>query len=171
MPTTPNLLLSPPRYHKRGVLFHRMKLISFSCTNQRRPGQTLSSSHHPWPTRGWLCIHNELFLAHFGAQERREFLSQWWDDECNGKSCFFQSELLEAKGSCCRRTTVRISWFWPRHTLPLLFLGGKFGKSQFPSVPGLPQDMLAGRVARGGERHGSSLLRQHHLNEACLKNS
>jgi len=87
-------------------------------------------------------------------------------------ACFGQTSFtVRAEGPRCRRSTMRIAGLWPCPILPLLFSEGKFGKSQFSGVPGLPGMCWLARVARRGERHSSCLLRQHHLDGACLKNS
>lgn len=125
--TVPNLLINLSRYHKDGVLLHklwRINLFSFSYINQRRPGQAVHSPHHPWPTRGWLCSNNELFPARFGAQERQEFAFHWWDDEHNGKPCLPWSELFycEGRGTMLQEGHREDFWFVAvPHLSPPLF--------------------------------------------------
>lgn len=125
-----------------------MKIISFSCINKRRPGQTVHSPQDLGPEKADCAPTMSYFQLLSKLRRDRSLLPT---DERNGKSCLFRSELLSWRqwDRATGRNAVRISGLWLCPILPLLFSEGKFGKSQLSGVPGLPQDMPAGQGCEG----------------------
>lgn len=177
--TVPNLLISLPRYHKHGALLHRLwkiKLISLILNSSLIRGDQVKQFilHTTLDPQEADCAptmnHFQLILEL--RRDRSLLPTDGMTNAMENPACLGQSSfIVKAEGPCCRTNTMRISGLWPCPILPLLFSEGKFGKSQFPGVPGLPRDVPAGQDCEGRGKAQQLSVEAAPLDGACLKSS